>query len=94
MARIKMQKDLSRKVFQHVGNDCWECRDYKTFYMTIRPTKLETDLKKGYDPKHYMLSPNFCESVYCKSLPEAFAKGYDMADEEYELRYPGLKNVI
>ena len=21
-------------------------------------------------------------------------EGYDMADEEYELRYPGLKNVI
>jgi hypothetical protein len=94
MNRTKMKNDLSRKVFTHTVNDCWQCLDYKTFYMTIRPTNLETDKMKGYDPNHYMLSPNFCESVLCKSLPEAFTRGYDMADEEYELRYPGLKNVI
>jgi len=54
MNHTKMKNDLSRKVFTHTVNDCWQCLDYKTFYMTIRPTNLETDKMKGYDPNHYM----------------------------------------
>ena len=89
--RQSISKDLSRKVFTHRGNDCWECKDYKTFYMTIRPYNLETDKRKGRDPKHYTLFTNFGPIVHnLKSIIEAFNKGYELADKEYEARFPGL----
>ena len=85
-------KDPSRKVFVHKGNDCWECKDYKTFYMTIRPTNLPDDERKGRDPNHYCIAISSGDIIDgIKSLPEAFTKGYTAADEIYEGRYPGLK---
>ena len=41
------KNDPKRKKFiKKDGYYCWECKDYKTFYMTIRKTNLETDIKK------------------------------------------------
>lgn len=90
--RNSISKDPTRQAFQHKGRDCWECKDYKTFYMTIRPTNSETDIRKGRDPNHYVLSMSTGDIVDgLEGLPNAFAKGYDLADEIYYSRYPGLK---
>lgn len=90
--RNSISKDPSRKAFIHVGHDCWECKDYKTFYMTIRPMNSESEKRKNKNPNHYSLAISSGDIVQdIKSLPEAFAKGYDLADKIYENRYPGLK---
>lgn len=92
MGRESSMKDPSRVTFVHRGNDCWECKDYKTFYMTIRPTNSETDIRKGKDPNHYSLAISTGDTIDgIDSLPKAFAAGYDYADKIYESRYPGLK---
>tara|TARA_E500000318_G_C3360074_1_gene134332 strand:- start:64 stop:333 length:270 start_codon:yes stop_codon:yes gene_type:complete len=88
MGKMTISKDPSRQVFAHVGNDCWECKDYKTIYMTIRPTKLETDVRQGRDPSHYILCASTGESFDgIIGLPQAFTKGYTYADEIYESRF-------
>ena len=45
MARQTISDDPSRKIFVPTEgpNDNWECKDYKTFYMTIRQTNLPDD---------------------------------------------------
>ena len=80
--RNSISKDPTRQAFQHLGNDCWECKDYKTFYMTIRPTNTETDKSQGRDPNHYVLSVSSGDNIDgLNGLPLAFAAGYDYADK-------------
>jgi hypothetical protein len=56
--------------------------------MTIRPTKLETDIRQGRDPDHYILCASTGESFDgIKGLPQAFTKGYAYADEIYKSRF-------
>ncbi len=89
--RNSISKDATRQAFKHVGNDCWECKDYKTFYMTIRPTNSVVDKSQGRDPNHYVLSISTGDNIDgLESLPLAFAAGYDYADDIYKQRYPGL----
>jgi len=91
--RNSISKDPTRQAFKLVGNDCWECKDYKTFYMTIRPTNSETDIRRGRDPNHYVLSISSGDNIDgLKGLPQAFAAGYNYADKVYEQRYPGLNS--
>jgi hypothetical protein len=88
MGRYTAMNEPSRQAFIHVGNDCWECKDYKTIYMTIRPTKLEMDIRKGRDPNHYVLCASTGESFEgLEGLPQAFAKGYNYADKVYNSRF-------
>lgn len=88
MGRYTMMKEPARQAFIHKGNDCWECKDYKTFYMTIRPSNSETDLRKGRDPNHYILSTSGGDIIDgIDGLPAAFAKGYSYADKVYKSRY-------
>ena len=89
--RNSISKDPTRQAFKHVGNDCWECKDYKTFYMTIRPTNSVVDKSQGRDPNHYVLSISTGDKIDgLEGLPLAFAAGYDYADNIYKQRYPGL----
>ena len=82
MGKIAISKDLSRQVFVHESNDCWLCRDYKTFYMTIRPTNLEIDKNKGRDPNHYVLSiSNGVIIDGINGLPKAFTTAYEYVDD-------------
>jgi hypothetical protein len=91
MGRHSISKDPTRQAFQHVGNDCWECKDYRTFYMSIRPTNSETDIRRGRNPDHYVLMSSSGDIIDgIESLPKAFTVGYNLADDTYESRYPGL----
>tara|TARA_R110002049_G_scaffold88090_3_gene222685 strand:- start:714 stop:986 length:273 start_codon:yes stop_codon:yes gene_type:complete len=88
MGRYTKIQEPERQAFIHKGNDCWECKDYKTLYMTIRPSNMETDRKKGRDPNHYILAISSGEQIDGLSgLPTAFAKGYSYADNLYRSRY-------
>ena len=88
MGRYTMMKEPSRQAFIHKGNDCWECKDYKTIYMTIRPSNLETDIRKGRKPEHYILATSSGDIIEgIEGLPAAFAKGYSYADNLYRSRY-------
>lgn len=93
MARQTISDDPSRKIFVPTEgpNDNWECKDYKTFYMTIRQTNLPDDKAKGRDPNHYCLFISSGDIFYgIKDLLNAFKMGYDTADKTYESRYPGI----
>ena len=82
------KNDPNRKKFIKVeGYNCWECKDYRTFYMTIRKTDLETDIKKGRNPKEYMLTTSVPEYFEGFKTPEdAMKKGYKRSDELFEMR--------
>ena len=82
------KNDPNRKKFIKVdGYNCWECKDYRTFYMTIRKTDLETDIKKGRNPEEYMLVTSVPEYFEGFKTPEdAMKKGYKRSDELFEMR--------
>ncbi len=82
------KNDPNRKKFiKKDGYYCWECKDYRTFYMTIRKTDLETDIKKGRNPKEYMLTTSVPEYFEGFKTPEdAMKKGYKRSDELFEMR--------
>ena len=82
------KNDPKRKKFiKKDGYYCWECKDYRTFYMTIRKTNLETDIKKGRNPNDYILVtsvPEYFDGF--KTPEEAMKKGYKRSDELFEMR--------
>ena len=82
------KNDPNRKKFiKKDGYNCWECKDYRTFYMTIRKTDLETDNKKGRNPEEYMLVTSVPEYFEGFKTPEdAMKKGYKRSDELFEMR--------
>ena len=82
------KNDPNRKKFIKVeGYNCWECKDYRTFYMTIRKTDLETDIKKGRNPNEYILVTSVPEYFDGFKTPEdAMKKGYKRSDELFEMR--------
>jgi len=89
MSRYTKMQEPDRQAFIHKGNDCWECKEYKTLYMTIRPSNMEIDKKLGRDPSHYVLATSSGEQIDgINGLPNAFAKGYNYADDLYRSRYP------
>ncbi len=83
-------KDLDkarRTIFEYAGNDCFVCKDYYTFYMTIRRTNLPTDIKVGRNPDEYMLSTSAAEFFYGFKTPElAMEKGYARSKELFNTR--------
>tara|TARA_A100001515_G_scaffold134121_1_gene123862 strand:- start:32 stop:325 length:294 start_codon:yes stop_codon:yes gene_type:complete len=84
---MKDQDKARRTVFEYVGNDCFVCKDYYTFYMTIRRTNLPMDVKVGRSPDEYMLSTSVPEYFYGFKTPEeAMEKGYSRAKELYNMR--------
>ena len=82
------KNDPNRKKFIKVdGYNCWECKDYRTFYMTIRKTDLETDIKKGRNPEEFMLVTSVPEYFEGFKTPEdAMKKGFKRSDELFEMR--------
>ena len=82
------KNDPKRKKFIKVeGYNCWECKDYRTFYMTIRKTDLETDIKKGRNPEEYILTtsvPEYFEGF--KTPEEAMKIGFKRSDELFQMR--------
>ena len=82
------KNDPNRKKFiKKDGYYCWECKDYRTFYMTIRKTDLETDIKKGRNPGEYMLVTSVPEYFEGFKTPEdAMKKGFKRSDELFKMR--------
>ena len=82
------KNDPNRKKFIKVeGYNCWQCKDYRTFYMTIRKTDLETDIKKGRNPNEYILVTSVPEYFDGFKTPEdAMEKGFKRSDELFEMR--------
>ena len=84
----KLSNDPTRKKFIKTdGCEVWECKDYKTFYMTIRKQDLPLDEKKNRDPNKYILYMSSSEIFDDIETPElAMQKGYERAEELYKMR--------
>ena len=82
---MKVKSDRNR--FIEGVNETWTCKDYYTFYMTIRRTDLDYDIKQGRNPDEYMLQTSAAEYFYGFKTPqEAMDKGYSRAKELYNMR--------
>jgi len=82
---MKVKSDRSR--FVEGVNETWTCKDYYTFYMTVRRTDLDYDIKQGRNPNEYMLQTSAAEYFYGFKTPqEAMDKGYSRAKELYNMR--------
>tara|TARA_R100000353_G_scaffold121938_2_gene86712 strand:- start:494 stop:781 length:288 start_codon:yes stop_codon:yes gene_type:complete len=82
---MKVKSDRNR--FVEGVNETWTCKDYYTFYMTIRRTDLDYDIKQGRNPNEYMLQTSAAEYFYGFKTPqEAMDKGYSRAKELYNMR--------
>ena len=84
----RLAADPNRKIFVKDDDfETWVCRDYKTFYMTIRKQDLEYDIEKNRDPSKYVLQMSSSEIYDNIDTPElAMQKGYSRAEELYKLR--------
>tara|TARA_E500000318_G_C3540236_1_gene204318 strand:+ start:690 stop:971 length:282 start_codon:yes stop_codon:yes gene_type:complete len=93
---MKLSKDPSRKKFiKREGYHLWECKDYKTFYMTIRKQALPLDLEKNRDPNKftlYMSSSEIFSDI--DTAEKAMKKGYKRADELFEMRLNSKPNEL
>ncbi len=82
---MKVKSDRSRLV--EGVNETWTCKDYYTFYMTVRRTDLDYDIKQGRNPNEYMLQTSAAEYFYGFKTPqEAMDKRYSRAKELYNMR--------
>ncbi len=92
----KLTNDPNRKKFIKSDEyNTWKCLDYRTFYMTIRKTDLETDIKKGRKPDEYILVtsvPEYFDGF--KTPEEAMKKGFKRSDELYEMRLKSKPNKL
>lgn len=93
---MKLSQDPSRKKFiKRDGYQVWECKDYKTFYMTIRKQSLPTDQVNNRDPNKftlYMSSSEIFSDI--DTAEEAIKKGYKRADELFEMRLKSKPNKL
>ena len=84
----KLSQDPSRKKFIKQGEyNCWVCKDYRTFYMTVRKTDQLLDEKEGRNSNEYMVVtsvPEFFDGY--KTPEEAMKKGFKRSDELFEMR--------
>lgn len=92
----KLSNDLSRKKFIKIDKcEVWECKDYKTFYMTIRKQSLPFDEKKNRDPNKYILYMSSTEIFDDIETPElAMEKGYERANFLYSERLKSKPNKL
>jgi hypothetical protein len=92
----KFSENPNRKLFiKKPDFMCWECLDYKTFYMTIRLQSAEIDRKNNLDPNKftlYMSSSEIFSDI--DTAEEAIKKGYKRADELYEMRLKSKPNML
>lgn len=92
----RLAKDPSRKRFIQKGDfQCWQCWDYKTFYMTIRLQSTDYDRKANRHPNKYILSMSSSETFEdIDTLEEAMEKGYKRAEELYKMRLKSKPNKL
>jgi hypothetical protein len=84
----KLSSDPTRKKFIKLGEfNVWECKDYKTFYMTIRKQETVMDASVGRDPNKYCLATSASEIFdEIDSVEEAMKLGYKRSDELWDMR--------
>ena len=92
----KLSNDPTRKKFiKRDGYEVWECKDFKTFYMTIRKQALPLDEKKNRDPNKYSLYMSSTEIFDDIETPElAMQKGYERANFLYSERLKSKPNKL
>lgn len=99
----KLSNDPTRKKFiKRDGYAIWECKDFKTFYMTIRKQALPLDEKKNRDPNKYILYMSSAEILRFLTeifddieTPElAMQKGYERANFLYSERLKSKPNKL
>ena len=67
----KFSEDPNRKLFiKKPDFMCWECLDYKTFYMTIRKQDQHIDRKHNRDENRYRLFMSSNDTVDDIETPE------------------------
>lgn len=92
----KLSNDPTRKKFiKRDGYEVWECKDFKTFYMTIRKQALPLDENKNRDPNKYILYMSSTEIFDDIETPElAMQKGYERANFLYSERLKSKPNKL
>ena len=84
----KFSENPNRKLFiKKPDFMCWECLDYKTFYMTIRKQDQHIDRKSNRDENKYRLFMSSNDTVDDIETPElAMQAGYERANFLYKVR--------
>lgn len=84
----KFSEDPNRKLFVKKPDFmCWECLDYKTFYMTIRKQDQHIDRKSSRDENKYRLYMSSNDAYDDIETPElAMQTGYERANFLYKER--------
>ena len=84
----KFSEDPNRKLFVKKPDFmCWECLDYKTFYMTIRKQDQHIDRKSSRDVNKYRLYMSSNDAYDDIETPElAMQAGYERANFLYKER--------
>jgi hypothetical protein len=84
----KFSEDPNRKLFVKKPDFmCWECLDYKTFYMTIRKQDQHIDRKSSRDENKYRLYMSSNDAYDDIETPElAMQAGYERANFLYKER--------
>lgn len=84
----KFSENPNRKLFiKKPDFMCWECLDYKTFYMTIRKQDQHIDRKSNRDENKYRLFMSSNDTVDDIETPElAMQVGYERANFLYKER--------
>jgi len=92
----KFSENPNRKLFiKKPDFMCWECLDYKTFYMTIRKQDQHIDLKSNRDENKYRLFMSSNDTFDDIETPElAMQAGYERANFLYKERLNSKPNMV
>lgn len=92
----RLSQDPNRKIFVKKENfEVWECKDYKTFFMTIRKQSQVHDMKLGRDENKYVLHMSSTEIFdNIDTLELAMQKGYERAKELFNLRLKSKPGIL
>lgn len=90
----KLKNDKNRiKFIKDAEYDVWECKDYKTFYMTIRKQDQVIDEKNNRSKDKFLLFMSSTEIFdNIDSVDQAMQKGYARAEELYKKRLKSRPN--
>jgi hypothetical protein len=92
----KFSENPNRKLFiKKPDFMCWECLDYKTFYMTIRKQDQHIDRKSNRDENKYRLFMSSNDTFDDIETPElAMQVGYKRANFLYKERLNSKPNML
>lgn len=92
----KLSNDPTRRKFIKKGEyEVWVCKDFKTFYMTIRKQNHCIDRKYNRDENKYVLCMSSTDIFDDIETPElAMQKGYERANFLYSERLKSKPNKL